>query len=64
VPEDAEVLIEGSETGKSIAANNLKIVDAVFESTNCLIAGRIPLDADLEALRRRLIERFRAAAAR
>jgi len=63
VPEDAEVLIEGSETGKSIAANNLKIVDAVFESTNCLIAGRRPLGAGAEALRRRLIERFRAAAA-
>lgn len=61
VPEDAEVLIEGSETGKSIAANNLKIVDAVFESTNCLIAGRRPLGAETEALRARLIERFRTA---
>lgn len=64
VPEDAEVLIEGSETGKSIAANNLKIIDAVFESTNCLIAGRRPLGAEAEALRRRLIERFRATVAR
>ncbi|HZQ35108.1 MAG TPA: ATP phosphoribosyltransferase [Dehalococcoidia bacterium] len=63
VPEDAEVLIEGSETGKSIAANNLKIVEAVFESTNCLITGRRPLGAEAEALRTRLIERFRAAAA-
>jgi len=63
VPEDAEVLIEGSETGKSIAANNLKIIEAVFESTNCLIAGRRTLPEAAEALRRRLVDGFRRAAA-
>jgi ATP phosphoribosyltransferase len=62
VPEDAEVLVEGSETGKSIAANGLKIVDAVFESTNCLIASRRPLGAT-EPLMRQLVESFRRAAA-
>jgi ATP phosphoribosyltransferase len=62
VPEDAEVLIEGSETGKSIAANGLKIIDAVFESTNCLIAGRRPLSAAGEALKRQVVEGFRRAA--
>lgn len=63
VPEDAEVLIEGSETGRSIVANGLKIIDAVFESTNCVIAGRRPLAPAPAALSARLIEAFRRAAA-
>ncbi len=58
VPEDAEVLIEGSETGKSIAANNLKIIDAVFESTNCVIAGKRRLAGGPAALSHRIIEAF------
>jgi ATP phosphoribosyltransferase len=58
VPEDADVLIEGSETGKSIAANGLKIIDRVFESTNCLIAGLRPLPPGPEKLRQQLLERF------
>jgi len=61
VPEDAEVLIEGSETGKSIAANNLKVIDAVFESTNCLISGRRALPGSAEALRRRIVDGFQRA---
>jgi ATP phosphoribosyltransferase len=39
VPEDAEILLEGTETGTSVAANHLKIIDRIFESTNCLIGG-------------------------
>jgi ATP phosphoribosyltransferase len=39
LPEDADVLIENTETGSTIAANNLKIVDTLFESTGCLIGN-------------------------
>ncbi len=37
VPEDAELLIEGTETGSSFRANRLKILEPVLESTSCLI---------------------------
>jgi ATP phosphoribosyltransferase len=63
VPEDAEVLIEGSETGKSIVANKLKIIDSLFESTNCMIAGRRPLAEPRRALSQQIIAAFRRAVA-
>jgi ATP phosphoribosyltransferase len=40
LPEDADMLIENTETGRTIARHNLKIIDTIFESTGCLI-GRI-----------------------
>jgi ATP phosphoribosyltransferase len=40
VPEDAELLIEGTETGRTLAENRLKLIDFLFRSTTCLIAGR------------------------
>ena len=40
VPEDADILIEGTETGKTIAENNLKIIDNINRSTTCVIARR------------------------
>ena len=40
VPEDAELLIEGTETGKTLVENNLKPIDLLFRSTTCLIAGK------------------------
>ncbi len=40
VPEDAELLIEGTETGKTLVENNLKSIDLLFRSTTCLIAGK------------------------
>jgi len=42
VPEDADILIEGSETGTSIRANGLKMLDPFMESTNCVIVRREP----------------------
>ena len=36
VPEDADLLIEGTETGRTIAENNLKILDTIYRSTTCL----------------------------
>jgi ATP phosphoribosyltransferase len=40
VPEDAEILIEGIETGSSVKANKLTVLERFFESTNCVIANR------------------------
>ncbi|GAJ05735.1 unnamed protein product, partial [marine sediment metagenome] len=43
LPEDADLLIENTETGQTIARHNLKIIDTLFESTACLIGstGRV-----------------------
>lgn len=40
LPEDADLLIENTETGRTIARHNLKIIDALFESTACLIGNK------------------------
>ena len=40
LPEDADLLIENTETGGAIARHNLKIIDTLFESTACLIGSR------------------------
>jgi ATP phosphoribosyltransferase len=37
VPEDSEILIEGTETGTSLLANRLRMLEAISVSTNCLI---------------------------
>jgi len=37
LPEDADLLIENTETGSTIARHNLKIIDTLFESTARLI---------------------------
>ena len=40
LPEDADLLIENTETGRTIARHNLKIVNTLFESTACLIGNK------------------------
>ena len=40
LPEDADLLIENTETGRTIARHNLKIIDTLFESTACLIGTK------------------------
>jgi ATP phosphoribosyltransferase len=40
LPEDADLLIENTETGSTIARHNLKIVDTLFESTGRLIGNK------------------------
>jgi len=40
VPEDADLLIENTQTGRTIARHNLKIIDTLFESTACLIGNK------------------------
>ena len=40
LPEDADILIENTETGGTIARHKLKIIDTLFESTACLIGSK------------------------
>jgi ATP phosphoribosyltransferase len=42
VPEDAEILIEGTETGATLVANRLKVIDSLFESTSHLLGHAQP----------------------
>ena len=39
LPEDADLLIENTETGGTIARHNLKIIETLFTSTACLIGS-------------------------
>ena len=40
LPEDADLLIENTQTGRTIARHNLKIIDTLFESTARLIGNK------------------------
>ncbi|MBI2836410.1 MAG: ATP phosphoribosyltransferase [Chloroflexi bacterium] len=40
LPEDADLLIENTQTGRTLAQHNLKIIDTLFESTARLIGNR------------------------
>jgi ATP phosphoribosyltransferase len=62
LPEDADMLIENTETGSTIARHNLKIIDTLFESTGCLIGSSNGQSSP--AKRRRIegiIQKLRAA---
>lgn len=37
LPEDADLLIENTETGETLRKHNLRVIDTVFESTSCII---------------------------
>ncbi len=39
LPEDADVLIDNTQTGSTIARHNLKVIDTLFESSACLIGN-------------------------
>ena len=39
LPEDADLLIENTQTGRTLARHNLKIIDTLFQSTACLIGN-------------------------
>ena len=39
LPEDADLLIENVQTGRTLAQHNLKIIDTLFESSACLISS-------------------------
>jgi ATP phosphoribosyltransferase len=40
LPEDADLLIENTQTGKTLEAHNLKIIDTLFVSTACVILNK------------------------
>lgn len=58
VPEDADILVEGTETGSSLRANNLKMLDHFMESTNCVIVRRDPVTSRTDLLAE-IVERMR-----
>jgi ATP phosphoribosyltransferase len=62
VPDDAEILIEGIDTGSSVRANKLTVLERFFESTNCLIANKQRPAGALGGVFDTLVARFRAGA--
>ncbi len=63
LPEDADMLIENTETGRTIKRHNLKIIDTLFESTGCVIGSRNgPHSPKKQALIDRLVRALRTAA--
>jgi ATP phosphoribosyltransferase len=63
VPEDAELLIEGTETGKTLRENRLKPIDLLYRSTTCVIGQSRPeLSASAASLRSELLAAFERAA--
>jgi ATP phosphoribosyltransferase len=62
LPEDADLLIENTETGRTIARHNLKIINTLFESTACLIGNKsIKLDSPKARVIDEIIRRLQAA---
>ena len=62
LPEDADLLIENTETGRTIARHNLKIIDTLFESTACIIGNTAAVsDAKKSGSISALIQRFKTA---
>ena len=51
LPDDADVLIENTETGSTLARNNLKIIETLFESTACLMGSSREEESELKAAR-------------
>lgn len=62
LPEDADLLIENTQTGRTLAENKLKIIDTLLESQACLI-GRVngPREPAVRSAIESLVERFRRA---
>jgi ATP phosphoribosyltransferase len=58
VPEDADLLIEGTETGRTIAENNLKVIDLLYRSTSAVIARR---GAQFTAKQQKVFDHLRGA---
>ncbi len=62
VPDDADILIEGIETGASVRANKLTVLERFFESTSCVIANKQRPDGARRAVFDALVDRLRAGA--
>jgi ATP phosphoribosyltransferase len=50
IPEDADLIIENTETGTTLAKNRLKIIGELFVSTGCLIGRRGILEEKNDAV--------------
>jgi ATP phosphoribosyltransferase len=62
VPDDADILIEGIDTGTSVRANKLTVLERFYESTNCVIANTQPPEGALRPVFDALVERLRVGA--
>jgi ATP phosphoribosyltransferase len=63
LPEDADLLIENTQTGRTIARHKLKIIDTLFESTACLIGSSRRISSPIKRERiKSIIETLRRAA--
>lgn len=62
IPEDADLLIENTQTGQTIARHNLKIIDTLFESTGHLIGNKNSLaDPNKQPVIQRIIDTLEKA---
>jgi ATP phosphoribosyltransferase len=62
LPEDADLLIENTQTGKTLAKHNLKIMDTIFQSAACLIGNKNSLESSSKKERiASLVKIFRRA---
>jgi ATP phosphoribosyltransferase len=62
LPDDADLLIENTETGRTIARHNLKIIDTLFESTACIIGStRIKTGSVKAGKAKSIVEALRGA---
>ena len=44
LPEDADLLVDNTQTGKTLAEHRLKIIETLFESAACLIGNKNSID--------------------
>ena len=62
LPEDADMLIENTQTGQTIARNKLQIISTLFESTACLIGSANNISGSVKSARvKSIIENLRPA---
>jgi ATP phosphoribosyltransferase len=59
LPEDADMLIENTETGRTIARHSLKIIDTLFESTACLIGNAVEVSGVKKERLNNLVNKLR-----
>ncbi len=59
LPEDADLLIENIETGKTLQEHGLAVLDVLFESQACLIGSTKPLETEKTARADEIIERLK-----
>jgi ATP phosphoribosyltransferase len=61
LPEDADLLIENTETGRTIALHKLKIIDTLFESTACLIGNKTDISKTKNARIETIVQKLKEA---